>query len=179
MRDLEILSEFFSNNTNPVMPTETVNALEVLFNEYKLNTVGLGCSIISVDTGLLFGNITIHNIIDLDRRGKQELSYESDSYDYVSVNSNGKTILFTDYREEEPYNRQSIFYVGYSWSSLSLVNETNQFREFETANQPNGGSFPVWGFSFNDFWNTIQFGICLQTEKAEEFMTKLRNLLNK
>lgn len=154
--------------------------VEALWNEYKLPQLENDCSIISADFGNL-GSLVIRRIASFDKA--EPFKYEGGSYDYVSVKSDLTTrILWTDYSNTEPYNRQGGLYCdGATFEHLgSPVIENDNYREFIANAEYNSNiSFAVWGYRFNDFYNSISFGICLKTDKVEEFVSKLRQIIGK
>lgn len=134
-------------------------------------------TIITADFGNL-GSICIRTLIENE---KIDLTYKSGSYDHVSVFCNTKNILWTDESKTEPYNRQGGLYAnGSSWGTLELVKEEENYREFHTKKEYKSNiSFAVWGFSYNDYWKSIQFGILLSSDKVEGFVSELRALIGK
>ena len=111
------------------------------------------------------------------------LKYESGNYDYVSIVANKTTrILWTDFSDIEPYNRQSGLYCdGASFSMLGEpVKEKEYYREFISIKEYNSNiSFGVWGFDYNSFYGSVRFGLSIKKEKVDEFILKLRNVINK
>lgn len=153
--------------------------VETLWNEYKLPQLEDNCSIINADFGNL-GSLVIRKITSYEN--PQLFSYKSGNYDYVSVLADKiECILWTDYKNIEPYNRQGGLYCdGASFKNLEIVNLTHNYREFVGKFEYNSNiSFPVWGYRFNDFYNSIRFGICLKTDKVKEFISKLRLIIKK
>jgi len=151
-----------------------------LCDEYRLMKSSDHCSIITGE----FGRLGSLNIKELSA-DCQELvfKYESGSYDYVSTRTNSSTnILWTDYQDIEPYNRQGGLYAdGASFKSLGApVLEKSDCREFHATHVYQGNiSFAVWGFRFNDFYNSINFGICIKTDQVGVFITRLRLIIGK
>lgn len=179
MSQLETLLQFFEDKAksqNNFLTEGMIRATFELWNKHKKEVVETGDTIICVDLGK-FGNIEIRRVDVLERPAT--LQYREGYYDYVSIRTNfDKTILFTDYSTTEPYNRQSPFYVGYSFSNLELVKDTGEWRQFEIT-RPSNISFAVWGFSYNKYWDKIDFGICLKSESVDEFVAKLLKIFQK
>lgn len=176
---LETLVQFFADknaSNNNFLTLEKITYIHYLWNKYKKEEVETNDTIICLEMGK-FGNIEIRHITELER--PVALKYKEGYYDYVSIRSNyDRTILFTDYSVTQPYNRQSPFYVGYSFESMQLAKDSGEWRRFEIVRQSNI-SFPVWGFSYNKYWDLIKFGICLKTEVVGEFLETIFKILEK
>lgn len=168
------------NKKSGGLSIEISNQVEKLWNEYKLEKPEENCSIISADFGRL-GSLNIREIAVFEK--EVVFKYEGGSYDYISTKTKSTTnILWTDYQNIEPYNRQSGLYAnGSSFESLGTpVVEKDDYREFIAKHVYNGNvSFAVWGYRFNNFYESITFGICLKTEKVYEFISKLRTIIGK
>lgn len=151
-----------------------------LWNEYKLTEITSGCSIIESDFGTL-GSVVIRQVDSVDKA--QSLKYESGSYDYVSIVAKPtQYILWTDFSETEPYNRQSGLYCsGMSWKILGEpVVVKSDYREFQyLANYSSNICFGVWGYNYNSFYGCVRFGLCIKNEDVETFMRKLRAIIGK
>ena len=137
-------------------------------------------SIVSCNCGFL-GSIVIRNIESIDE--PVTLSYEPGNYEFISIcASSTRRILFTDYKDIQPYNRQYGLYCnGASFGMLGLpVAEHEGYREFDiTLTHKSNISFGVWGFCYNDFYGTVQFGVAIPTDKVDKFIKDLRALLGK
>lgn len=168
------------NKKSGGLSIEISNQVEKLLNEYKLEKTEENCSVISADFGRL-GSLNIKEIASFEE--EKVFKYESGSYDYISTKTKSTTdILWTDYQNIEPYNRQSGLYAnGSSFKSLgNPVLEKEGYREFISKHVYEGNvCFAVWGYRFNTFYESITFGICLKTEKVDEFISKLRTLIGK
>jgi hypothetical protein len=178
---MDFLINFISENKKSGGLSKGVaDKVKDLWNEYKLSDLQDGCSIISADFGSL-GSLVIRDIESFDRPAK--LKYKDGDYDYVSVISPCITkILWTDYEKIEPYNRHGGLYCDGAYFEMfgDPVVEKPEYREFYCKKKYNSNiSFAVWGFGYNDFYNCVKFGICIKSEKVEEFVFKLRELLNK
>ncbi len=175
------LLDFISENTKVGgLPKDISDKVEVLWNRYKLDNLEDGCSIISADFGRL-GSLNIKEIESFETPIK--FKYESGSYDFISVVSKSDhDILWTDYQNIEPYNRQSGLYAnGSSFESLgSPVLEKEEYREFNSKHNFRCNiSFGVWGFRYNSFYETVSFGICLKNDTVDEFISELRKIIGK
>ena len=168
------------NKKSGGLSIEISNQVEKLWKEYKLDKTEENCSVISADFGRL-GSLSIKEIASFEE--EKVFKYESGSYDYISTKTKSTTdILWTDYQNIEPYNRQSGLYAnGSSFKSLgNPILEKEDYREFVAKhNHEVNISFAVWGFYYNTFYESITFGICLKTEKVDEFISKLRTLIGK
>lgn len=173
-----ILNEFKLNGGLDERVSEEV---KLLWDEYKLLESEEGCSIISAEIGYL-GSLVIRRVLSFED-GVQLFKYERGGYDYVHIMADSTTrILWTDYSDTEPYNRQCGLYCdGSSFESLGdPVLEKNTYREFiATDERKSNTCFGVWGYLFNDFYGSIRFGICLKTDKVGEFVEKLRKIIGK
>lgn len=157
------------------------DAVKELWDKYKLPNVDSNCAIITAEFGKL-GSLVVRNVKSIDEP-ISSLKYERGSYDYVSIISDVKrTILWTDYDSIEPYNRQGGLYAdGSSFSSLGLpVLEKEEYREFDSTHEYiSNTSFGIWGYSFNDYWKHVRFGMSIEKTKVDEFITELRKIIGK
>jgi len=178
---MEFLANFIRENKSiGGISIEISDKVKELWNEYKLPKLQNKCSIINADFGNL-GSIVIRDIASFET--ETTFKYESGSYDYISIKSDCTTkILWTDYSDVEPYNRNGGLYCdGASFEHLgSPIIEKKEYREFYSKRTYNTNiSFAVWGYKFNDFYKSITFGLCIEKEKVEEFLSKLRSIINK
>lgn len=157
--------------------------IEKMWNEYKLDTVKPGTTIITADFGKL-GTVEIREVVETDEEYK--LKYKSGSYDYISIRCKPSVILWTDYLPIEPYNRNSGLYGGgarfeYLGDPVATFPDYREFKVnyYEKYKHLSNVSFGVWGYRFNNYYGSITFGICLESSKTEEFISKLRTLINK
>lgn len=159
-----------------------VIALEALFNRYKKTKINVGDTIIQVEAGG-YGHVEIKTIGECD---KSDWIYpKGGDYKYITVKSlHDRMILWTDYEPIEPYNRQSPFYNGMSFSRMKLVKE-GVYREFyasfkcDNITECGSSTFGMDGFYYNKYWDIVKFGIILKTKHVEAFMKQLRIILNK
>lgn len=179
--DATFMFNFFSDMKSASgIEAELNSEIQSLWNKYKLPELTDNCTIITADFGKL-GTIVTRKVVGFDEDVK--FKYKSGGYDYISIKANPtKIILWTDYSPVEPFNRQGGLYGdGSSFESLGEpVKECEDYREFQaTYNYVSNICFGVWGYSYNDFHKSVRFGICIQDDKVEEFISKLRSLLNK
>jgi hypothetical protein len=180
-KDMETMGQFlndFNKNLKKEIDLVLAYTIEALVGEYRKAKVEVGDVIISVETGKMFGNIEIRNVSILEE--ERVMCYEKGSYVYMSIESDVKRILWTDFEETEPFNRQGAFYVPNRFSDMTLVKTTEDYREYIYERKEHGRiHFGVWGFTYNDLWKNLKFGLCLKKEQEEEFISKLKELLNK
>lgn len=180
IKDTLFLFDFIKENSvSGQMTQEMADKIEALWDKYKLSTVDENCTIISADFGVL-GCLEIRNI--KESRDNNPLRYKSGDYDFVSVVCTTRKILWTDYKDIEPYNRQSGLYGGgSSFASLGKpIKETKDYREYDVMHENLSNiSFGVWGFRFNDFYGSVTFGLCMDTKKVDEFITSLKLIIGK
>ena len=149
-----------------------------LFEKYRKNTVEKGDVIISVETGMSFGNLVIYDILEVE--SAEVLKYERGNYDRVTASVRMDTTLWTDFDSTEPYNRQGSLYADQRFSNLRLVKTTGSYREFVLAEpRINSTSLCFPGYTYKNIMKTVSFGICLPGDKKEEFIRELRILLDK
>jgi len=176
---IDTLIQIFADKAasrNNFLTAEKITAIHDLWNKHKKEQVEAGDTIICLDMGK-FGNIEIRHVTELDK--PTTLKYKEGYYDFVSIRSDyDRTILFTDYSTTQPYNRQSPFYVGYSFESMQLIKDSGEWRRYETVGK-NNICFSVWGFSYNKYCDLIQFGICMKTESVNEFLETILKILEK
>jgi hypothetical protein len=174
------LLDFISENKKVGgLSKDISDKVESLWNKYKLDTLQDGCSIITAEFGKL-GSLEIKEVESFEK--PITFKYESGS-DFISITSkSSQNILWTDYRNIEPYNRQGGLYSnGCSFKMLgSPVLEKEDYREFNCKHDYKSNvSFGVWGFRYNTYYETITFGICLKTEDVDKFILELRNIIGK
>ena len=159
---------------------ERSKEIESLWKEYALPDLALSCSILTADFGQL-GSIVVRKVVSFDR--PTQFKYKRGDYDYVCIISDCiKRILWTDYEDIEPYNRQSGLYCD--GASFNLLGEPvllkDSYREFiHESHHTSNISFSVKGYHYNSFWNCVSFGMCIKTDKVEEFISKIRIIINK
>jgi len=176
------LRNFISENKKSGgLDTETVQKIQDLWNDYKLPKSCENTSIITADFGSL-GSVIIRKIKEYEK--EYTFKYEErGECDYISVvYVNTTRILWTDYENIEPYNRNSGLYCdGASFEHLgSPIIEKDEYREFYKTSEYGGNlCFAVCGFNYNDFYKTVRFGMCIENSKVDEFILKLRNIINK
>lgn len=180
--DLLYLRNIISENKKVGgLDVETVQNIQDLWNEYKLAKSCENTSIITADFGCL-GSVVIRKIKEYEK--EYTFKYEGGGeYDLISViHENTTRILWTDYKNIEPYNRNSGLYCdGASFEHLgSPVIEKDEYREFYKTSEHGGNlGFGVCGFNYNNFYKTVSFGMCVENTKVDEFILKLRNIINK
>ncbi len=178
---MDFLGNFIQENKAAGgISNDTSIKVNELWNEYKLSKLQNNCSIITADFGTL-GSIVIRDIVSFET--ETTFKYKSGSYEYISIKSECTTkILWTDYKEIEPYDRHGGLYCdGASFEQLGKpILEKKEYREFYNKHKYISNiSFPVWGFTYNDFYKDISFGLCIEKEKVNEFISKLRSIINK
>lgn len=185
MNDSDFLLNFMLENINSGgISKEISDEVKLLWNEYKKDYMNKNDSIITCDFGNL-GSLVIRDVSvpDVKFISQNKLKYQSGSYDFVSIRSDKtKRILWTDYQDIEPYNRQSGLYCdGASFDMLGEpVYQCSDYREFNvTDNYLNNISFAIWGYSYNDFYKSIEFGLVIEKDKVDEFIIKLRKIIGK
>lgn len=181
VQDALFLLNFISDNAKAgKLSKNTAEKIRDLWNEYRLSRLENDCAVISADFGEL-GSLVIRSIDTVLL--PEKLKYESGSYDYVDMRTEQTTrILWTDYKNIEPYNRQSGLYCdGASFSMLGKpVVEKENYREFVAIDKYHGNiSFPIWGFKYNEVYGSVHFGICLKKNLVDDFVSKLRNIIGK
>ena len=181
IKELETFGQFIADNSiaNNGIDPQLSEQIRSLADSYKKNTIESGDVIICVETGFQYGNITSRLIHEI--HNPKPLKYDPNNYDNLSIVSNGKRIiLWTDFSDTEPYNRQSHFYVPHSFSDMLLTKTEKNYREFILEREGKRNiSFAINGFRYNSVWKHVEFGICVKKDDAEIFISKLRNLLNK
>lgn len=177
---MDLLNFISENKKVDGLSKDISNKVEALWNKYKLEKLEDGCSIISADFGQL-GSLEIKEVESFEN--PIIFKYESGPYDFISVKSKSiQNILWTDYKDIEPYNRQSGLYAnGSSFESLgNPILEKEDYREFYSKHDYKVNvSFAVFGFRYNDFYNCITFGMCIKTDKVNEFISELRTIIGK
>ena len=185
-------AKFIKGNTKAgSISVELKDKILNLYDEYKLPFLTKNTNILCADFGYdNFGSIVIRHVKELDLIDNEnenqtlfKLKYLPGDYDYVCIISDKLTkILWTDYSEIEPFNRQGCFYCdGASFESLGEpILKTEKYREFYSINEyVHNISFAIWGFNYNTFYKSIKFSLCIEENKTEEFIAKLRKLINK
>ena len=181
------LHRFITDNSKAgSISVELKDKIFDLFNEYKSPILKPNMNIINTEFGFNnFGNIIIRHVekVLYEEGDSLVIKYEKDSYDYISILSDKTTnILWTDFERIEPYNRNGCFYCdGASFESLGEPIFQNDFyREFiSTSYFKHNISFAIYEFYYNTYYESIRFGLCIEENKTEEFIQKLRKLINK
>jgi hypothetical protein len=159
---------------------EAISKIQDLWNNLKTQPSAKECSIISAEFGK-FGHIEIFDVSRFEQ-GDYQLKYLSRNYDYVAISSKKETcILWTDYQDIQPYNRQSCFYVGRSFQTLGEPKvKKEDYREFYFESKKlQSMSLPVWGFQHNKTYDEVKFGMCIETQNVDLFISELRKILEK
>lgn len=184
-KEQEVLQQIFHDNRKNAEEGSVVSftwpLIKELVDNYKKSQLSHGDTVIDVEMGF-YGSISIRNIKTAKQPGLQ-LKYKSGSYDYVGAELEAEqVILFTDDSDVEPFNRQSPFYVPYSFKSLTPMENNGLDKRYRVFSyfQSNGNlSWSIPGFKYNEVWETVRFGICLDRDKAEEFVRRLLILIGK
>lgn len=177
--NFDFLSNFIvQNSIAGGISLELSEKVKSLWDEFKENEILNDCAVIEGEFGML-GSLIIRNVIEAE---PQKLKYESGSYDFCSIKCITQRILWTDYSETEPYNRHCGLYCdGVSFEQLGKpVIESNEYREFNQTNDYESNlMFGVWGYDFNTVYGSIKFGMSIKKNSVDEFIKKLRILINK
>lgn len=177
---MDLLSFMVENKKSGGLTKEISDRVEELFKKYKLDKSEDGCSIICADFGNL-GSIEIKEVEEFEE--PVDFKYAGGSYDFITVKTKSiKNILWTDYENIEPYNRQGGLYAnGCSFSRLGKpVLEKKEYREFVSSGDYKINiSFAVWGFDYNEFYGSVRFGLCIKSENVDTFISELRKIIDK
>lgn len=190
---MDFIENFLNDNFKSGSISEELrNKILNLYDEYKLPFLTKNTNILCAEFGYdNFGSIVIRHVKELDLIDENEnenqtlfkLKYLPGDYDYISIISDKLTkILWTDYSEIEPFNRQGCFYCdGASFESLGEpILKTEKYREFYSIDEyVHNISFAIWYFTYNTIFKSIKFSLCIEENKTEEFIQKLRKLINK
>jgi hypothetical protein len=188
LADMTLLANFIQENKEAgKLPKETADKIEELVKKYRLNTVDKGTTIITADFGIL-GSIILREVIESEEN--YYLDYSKERSGYLSIDCKTRCILWTDFQDIEPYKRQSGLYCdGATFERLgapvreefgSLENPNKNYREFDAVNPYNGNiSFCTSSFSYNDYYGSVSFGLCVLNEDVEPFLAELRQLIDK
>ena len=184
--DASFIAGFIKDNFgNAGMSLEKANTLKSLVDKYKVDALDIETanqySVISVSFGKL-GSLVTRRIQSIEN--PIELSYEEGSSDFLCIKCKTDKILWTDFEETEPYNRQSGLYCdGASWNGLELVKTHSEYREFESTEKYkdfiSNLSFGISGFHYNDYWKSVRFGLVIGNESVNEFISTFRNVVGK
>lgn len=179
LEQLQLLNFIEENKKAGGLVDQQRDLLSELVDKYKKQPEK-GDSIITADFGLL-GSVIVRNITEIEE--DSILKYEPGSYDYISIQySKIRKILWTDYNDTEPYNRQSGLYCDgatFDWLGKP-VKELEDYREFDKSVDANCNlSFGIWGFSWNSYYKTVSFGLAIKTEDVDVFLSTLRQIIGK
>lgn len=156
--------------------------IKKLVDRYKKTEVSDGDTIINVEMGY-YGNIAIRNIEKLKSPLGKTLNYKPGDYDSVSALLKSEhTILFTDFSKTEPYNRGAEpMYLPCRFSDMTLVKSypDKEYRELQITSINQHLSWSLPGFSYNDAWGMVRFGLCLEQKHVAKFVKTLRYLIGK
>lgn len=166
-------------SSNTGISQQIADQIRNLVDSYKKSNVETGDVIITVETGSLFGHITSRWVSEIKK--PVILEYQEGRYDYITITlQKEEIVLWTDFSDNEPFNRRGCLYIPHRFNSLQLVNKTNKYREFIYNREGKYNiSFGISWFHYNSFWKQVDFGICVKNSDAEIFISKLRKLLDK
>ena len=178
--EVETISQFLADagesSKAEGLSEETANKIKALLDRYKKTTMECSDVIVCVNCGF-FGSIEVKHIVDVN--SSPELNYTERKYVNLAVNPTTITI-YTDFSTTEPFNRQGSFYIGTSFSQLELIKATVDYREFKYMREfKSSECFGISPFSYNPYYKTVDFDICIAKESAHEFICELKNLLGK
>lgn len=181
--DAITLSRFFKDgNKNFAASSKSFNMdniqylLKELFINNHKNMIEKGNVLVILDGGF-YGSINIKTVDDI--KEPVLLSAKSGNYDFITIRTNyDHYIAWTDFSTIEPFNRQSPFYVPFSFKSMVRTKVTEQYQELQITTKSNI-SFGLCAFSYNSYWKTVRFAMCIEANKLEEVLSKLKLILNK
>lgn len=120
------------------------------------------------------GNIAFYQIIKPESRSEtnERHYFEARSIDYVLIEPVG-------YPEIEPYNRQSPFYIGSSYSRLNKhhIDAFSVYTGILTENPIHLIHASFDEFEYNDFWKFVRFGLAIEREKVGQFLFSFLKLM--
>lgn len=176
---MNIISFFNDLGKASGISEEQAQSIKELVDNYKLPQLIEGASIITADFGFL-GSVQVQEYSLFD---PCEFKYKENNHDYISIKTKThRHIVWIDYDTTEPYNRNGSLYCnGASWKSLgNAIKETPDYREFDIkSDYISNCCFAIWGFSYNSYWNSVKFGLCIETEKVDKFINALKAIINK
>lgn len=176
-----MLNFLLENEASGGLSKEVVDKIKILWKKHKLEFVTDKCAIITADLGNLGSIVTRY--VESVENSEIKLKYKTGSYDFISIKSNKtKRILWTDYKNIEPYNRQGGLYCdGASFDFLgNPVKETKEYREFISVDtSPSNIGFGVTGFEYNEFYGSLKLGLSINKKSVSGFIYALRMILNK
>lgn len=160
---------------------EIADKIEALWNKYKQSRVNKNCALIDAQFGKL-GSLQIYQVKSSEFN--EDLKYQYGSYDYVSIEAESKqSILWTDWSTEQPYNRQGGLYCGgasFEYLGKPVIEDTDKgYREFIWNRRGYNTTFGVWGFMFNDIYGTVHFGMSIDKQNLNDFISELRKIIDK
>lgn len=155
-----------------------IRPLKTLVKDFRKDTIEPGDHILSVRfSDLGTGSITERRV-EIPRE-ENVLSYKERNKEYVSIQYNMEHVMYwTHDFVGEPYNRQGTGYVPYSWKSFGEPCGSHQgITLYELYRTGGNISFPVWGFSVNNFWGNVTFGMVVDADDVEWVKDKIIELL--
>ena len=177
---ISLLTFVEENHKQGGLSKDVADQVEKLWNEYKEATLNTDCKVITAEFGTL-GSIVIRDVSAVDEN--VAFKYESGSYDYISIlTTEIADILWTDYKDIEPYNRQGGLYCdGSGFAHLGEpVVKKKDYREFYKVTKTKANiTFGVWGFNYNSFYGQVRFGMCIKKDKVDKFVTEIRKIIGK
>lgn len=153
--------------------------IKQLVEKYRLPRLVKDTAVITAEIAGIVGHLEIREILSCEEK---DLSYSPGNYEYVDTTTQStQVILWTDYVNEQPYNRQGCVYVGHSFESLGdAVVSKKHYREFnKKSDYQSNICFAIWGFKYNNFYGQVTFGICLEKENVDVFVDELRKIIDK
>lgn len=134
-----------------------------------------GDTIIAGDITGKGGNITFYTLESLSSR-----SYEDECRNHFKANT-ARSVLIepAGYPRIEPYNRQSPYYTGLSYSSYEVPIKTDIFTVYTQISEYRTSLHTSFDeYHYNNFWFSVAFGLAIQQENISKFLEEFGIILN-
>ena len=129
-----------------------------------------GDIIIDADLTAQGGTIHFYTLEELKARSTED---ECRNH-FRAARSRSVLIEPTGYPTIEPYNRQSPYYLGLGYSRLSVALSTEHFVMYLQKGDYETGLFTSFDeYSYNNFWQSVTFGLAIKNEDISNFLTEL------
>lgn len=167
-KELKVVGQFLKDNSenkgNEKLQSEQIKEI---VNYFKLKKIENGDCLVKMEMSNAGGHMTVYQIEELESYGDWK-NYG----DYIGFKGQNTTFLIEspEYGSKsiEPYNRQSGFYIPYSFNDLSkeIIEKWNVYSVTHSENI----AMPTRDFYYNDFWNDVSFCIAVKSNEILKFI---------
>lgn len=165
------------NNSSAGITPEKYEEIKKVVDKYKVDHISDGTSIIDGDFGIL-GSIVVRQLQEVNLDEPVMIKFEEGMFVSITT-SQVRKVLWTDYKNIEPYNRQGGLYAdGASFESLGdPIIEKDDYRVYDRTIVYNGHiSFGLPNNRYNEFWKSVKIGTVVKNEDVDAFIKEILEL---